>query len=517
MPERLIAIAALALLLAAPASGQHAPSAPSTQSAATPPPTDRGDAVHAPGAPGAAAGSPTDLASALLDGFPPEALGFGPRLGPRYALSRWSEDWSYLRDPAARKDFFDPVKFVRLSDDGSAYLTLSAEARLRSETYSNPGLRNVESQDSELVRTFIGADLHLGEHIRGYGELANGQQYGRVPDNVNQRNDLVLQQLFVEAKQRLGDADAGLMIGRQDFVDGPVQLVSVRENNNIHTTFQGARAYANWRRARIDLFSLHYINLKFHGFDDEVSHTMRLDGALASVIVTPRSVDHPFFVDPFVFRSTDDNRRWGTTTTREERDFYGVRARGRVGPATLDWYAAYQTGHYGTRPLSAWSASADQSLPLGDNAWKPAIGFHVDAGSGGGAFGTGTLHDADFLFGTNPYLNDSKTFGFINLVDIAPTLTFVPAPRVTVRAEYQFLRRLKEDDAVYSGIKVAYAGTQRVSGKVVGQQARLRVAWAVDPHVTLAGTVERVFAGSVLERSGFTDSTFTSVQATLKF
>ncbi|MDB5688815.1 MAG: hypothetical protein JWL91_691 [Sphingomonas bacterium] len=505
MRSALLLAGASAALVASPATGQEA-----TPAAAPRP-------VRAPAAPGDAAASRVNTGSNPRNAFPSESIGLGPRMGQRYAMSRWSEDWSYLRDPARRKDRFDPLKFIPIAGDADTYLTLSGQERLRLETYGNPGLRKQRMQDAELVRTVIGADLHIGEHLRVFGELASGQQFGRVPDSPNGRNDLVVQALFAEVKGRIAGADAGIIAGRQQFLDGPVPLISVRENNNIQTTLQGVRAYANWPRVRIDLVDLRYVDLGLNGFDEHVSDTMRFRGGIASFVASPEGAKRPFFIDPFFYRNTDDQRRWGGRVGREERNFYGLGMHGALGPASVDWSASYQSGSYDNRPLRAWSVSLDQSVELSPRGWKPTIGLHADMGSGGGAFGSGTLRNADFLFGTNPYLNDSKAFGIINLADVSPTLSFAPARGVTVRTEYNFLRRIRQNEAVYSGTKAAYAGTQLVAGHDIGQQARLRVGWAIDPHITVAGNVEHVFAGPVLRQAGFHDSTFTTAQITFKF
>jgi uncharacterized protein YhjY with autotransporter beta-barrel domain len=51
----------------------------------------------------------------------------------------------------------------------------------------------------------------------------------------------------------------------------------------------------------------------------------------------------------------------------------------------------------------------------------------------------------------------------------------------------------------------------------IGQQVRLRAAWVISPHVTLAGTFEHVFAGDALKRANRGDSTFTATQILVRF
>src|SRR5690242_12812166 len=57
-----------------------------------------------------------------------------PRIYQRF---RYDEDYTYLRDPAKRTDFWDPIKYIPLNSDGDWYLSLGGEARERYEMYNN--------------------------------------------------------------------------------------------------------------------------------------------------------------------------------------------------------------------------------------------------------------------------------------------------------------------------------------------------------------------------------------------
>src|SRR5258705_11426903 len=50
---------------------------------------------------------------------------------PAYAPERYDEDWSFLRDPSKRTDFFDAIKWIPLDKDGSLFLTVGGELRER--------------------------------------------------------------------------------------------------------------------------------------------------------------------------------------------------------------------------------------------------------------------------------------------------------------------------------------------------------------------------------------------------
>ena len=140
-----------------------------------------------------------------------------------YALSRWAEDWRRMRDPAKRDDVLDRLKFLPLDDDGDVYVTLSGEARVRVNHTTNPNQRNARAQRQDINRLVAGADVHIGPHFRAYGEVAHGGISGvelGVPA-ASLRNDVVVQQAFVEARGDVGGVALGLRYGRQEFTDGP--------------------------------------------------------------------------------------------------------------------------------------------------------------------------------------------------------------------------------------------------------------------------------------------------------
>jgi hypothetical protein len=58
-----------------------------------------------------------------------------------YALQRQDEDYSYLRDAACRRDYFDPIKFIPLSAQKDQYLTLGGEVREWYEGFQNANWR----------------------------------------------------------------------------------------------------------------------------------------------------------------------------------------------------------------------------------------------------------------------------------------------------------------------------------------------------------------------------------------
>ena len=87
---------------------------------------------------------------------------------PEYQKLRYEEDYRYLRSPDARGDFFDPIKYIPITSDGAAYLSLGGMLRERYEYQSNP-LWGDGSQDHSgvfLQRYMLHADLQISVRTR---------------------------------------------------------------------------------------------------------------------------------------------------------------------------------------------------------------------------------------------------------------------------------------------------------------------------------------------------------------
>jgi Alginate export len=100
---------------------------------------------------------------------------------PPYALLRRDEDYSYLRDAACRRDYFDPIKFIPLSAQKDQYLTLGGEVREWYEGFQNAnwGFGPQDKNGYLLQRISAYADWHLGDGIRLFGQLSSETEDGR--------------------------------------------------------------------------------------------------------------------------------------------------------------------------------------------------------------------------------------------------------------------------------------------------------------------------------------------------
>ena len=490
---------ALALAAALSAAGVARASPPET--AGAPPPNDNAETGGGAGFPEAGSGGPEST-------------------GGRYRYARWAEDWTFLRDPARRDgDLFEPLKYVPLSADGEAYVTFSGDARLGTFDLAHAALKaGAPATDTGVFRASLGADIHFNPSFRVYGELGTAEIGGQRFTNLIMayRSALYLRQGFAAYDGRLFGGDAGVMLGRFQHTDGPQQVLSTRDIPNLQFVFDGARAFVTWPRARADLIDLYGLTYRNGVLDSDTNPHQRLYGLNTSFVLSEHGAKGLFF-DPFYFGYDDAARRLGPRVGREALDTYGARLWGQAGPAKIDWVGERQTGSFEGRPIDAFAAYAKGDLGIGAAPGTPRIGFRADAASGGGAFGAGKLHNADYLYGSAPYLSYGLLLSGQNLVDAAPTAEITLPEHVKLAAEYVWLWRYDPHDAVYNVFKVAYAGTQNATSRFTGELLRLKVSWRATPHVELDAELERFDPGSAVQRVGLGDTVFGSTYLQLRF
>src|SRR5438128_577647 len=124
--------------------------------------------------------------------------------GPQYSDTRYDDDFSYLRDPACRNDFWDSLKYISLNARGDWYLSLGGEIRERYERFHNPlwGQQPQSPGGYLLQRYFLFGDLHLGESVRIFSELMSDWENTRVggPRPQIDQDQLDFAQFFVDLK-----------------------------------------------------------------------------------------------------------------------------------------------------------------------------------------------------------------------------------------------------------------------------------------------------------------------------
>jgi hypothetical protein len=459
------------------------------------------------------------------------ASGFGS-VG-RYGTVRWAEDWSVLRDPravAADDDPFDALKFVPLNDNKTLYLTFSGEERLKNWFESRPAIGTRLPNDSGRItlRSIYGADLHLGEHFRVYGELINAAAGGWAAYgyNAGYRTRLDLQQLFGEVTGKILDAKSGVMVGRMAFLDAPDYVLYYRTISSVPQSWNGARGYMIWPHLRIDLFDFVRTDINPAAmFHDKPDWNNRLYGAYASY-APPRfrvaGRDSQVLLDLFYlgyllngsFAAIPAPTKAGTLAGSTRRDNIGVRLWGTAGPVEFSLGAIYQGGEFrqadseATRPVDAYAINTKVGWRFADMPGHVLAGMQFDVYSGGdGRKTTGSVgtYLAPYVPSSN-YLDTTAYLGPSNLVDVAPLVEANLWEGASLKAKLPLFWRQNKNDALYS------AGGNYVlpnfHGSYVGFVPQMSLVARLNRHLVWQHDFGEFFASDGLKAAGASDATY---------
>lgn len=444
------------------------------------------------------------------DPYPMMAAGWGPEAGKGRMASRWAEDWSGMRATGRAP----ALKAIAV--DAGASLSLSAEIRLRHDRFDNP-LQNAGSDfRRSLFRGVFGADLRFDENLRLFGEVASGQVDGGPPAvGANLRNEASLQQLFADLHGGVGTALVGAMVGRQEFADGPRQLISLGDGPNLHRSWNGIRAYWHGSRLRVGAFDLRATALGRGAFDDGIRGSESLQGINASFILGEGAGPNTY-LDPFWFHSRKADLRIGNSVGADDRDTFGARLWGRQGRLRHDWTLAVQRGRFDGRKVRAWGLFAVHSFELMDHGWKPRLTAHVDIASAGRADAV-AANGFNPLYASSGYLGEGQFLGLGNLLMVAPGIAVKPGATTSLALEAGIARRLDDSVPVLAGGLRAYPGTGDVGGHAIGSLLRAAAAWSPTARTTLSLNIEQLHAGAVLRSAGLASARYVAVGAAWRY
>ncbi len=453
--------------------------------------------------------------------------GFGPVA--RYGTSRWAEDWTFLKNPALSDDIFDPLKFIPLNQSKSIYLSLNADERLKNWYENRPFLGQQKPYDSGrlTVRGLYGADLHLGQYFRVYGELVNGDAGGwnGYGYNGTYRKRLDLEQLFGELRVPIGRAKAGLIVGRQQFLDAPNYVLFARETPDVPLSWEGVRGYVFWPRVRVDLFDFVQTNNNPPQlFRDNQNWLARLFGAYESwappdfrFLGLPGHVFLDFFYLGNEFGGSAAAIPTGRATASGStlRNDFGTRFWGKAGPVEFSLGGIYQNGEFRyanssqTRDVEAYSLNTVIGYRFNNIYTTPFLALQSDLYSGGNenkATGSVGTYVAPYNPSTN-YLDTTTYLAPSNLIDTGPVLELAPSRYTLLRVKVPVFWRDSTNDAVYgAGRTYSYRGAY--SGGYVGVTPQATLAWRITRHLSWTNDVARFLASNGLSKAGAASGTY---------
>lgn len=290
-------------------------------------------------------------------------------------------------------------------------------------------------------RASLSADIDAAPWLRGRGTLLSAVIRSGEEDSPVERNDLDIQEAFIE----LGPEDAFLRVGRQELRLGSQRLVAVRDGTSVRRNFDGARlsvAAGDWD---FDAFALRLVEVEPDGiFNDGRDEDQNLIGLYTTSPAPLGKIDLYYLYAEFEDRQTIEG------LGDEQRHSIGARAFGERNGWFWDWEAIYQFGDLSGTDISAWTLAANTGYRWDELTWSPEIMLSANIASGDGDNGDGTLGTFNALYPRGSYFSENALLGPANFFNIHPYLRARPRDDLFMFVDVNFYWRLETEDGVYA-------------------------------------------------------------------
>ena len=410
---------------------------------------------------------------------------------------RFTEDYRFLADSDARTQPLDRLKYIPLGDEAS-YISLGADVRFLYERLENPlgAARNFY-----LLRLMTHADLHLGQRLRLFAQLASGRELGDAALRPIDEDKAFLLNLFVDYRLT-GDEtnNVSLRLGRFEMNYGRGRLITMREGPNVRHSWEGARLRWTTELWTLDAFGTEYISNQPGYFDNPVlDNPQNIWGVYAT-----RSVQKNTQVDIYYLGYRNRERTFFALAGDERRHTLGARYSNTPtegwsvdGEAMLQY--ATVVGAAGARHGWAPGASLDlgYSIPVGK--WSVRPGVKSDYWSGDWDSTDRRIQNFNPLYPRQGYYQGAGALWASNFYDIHPSLTFRRGP-FTLLTDVTWYWRVSTQDGIYTGgagIPTIPPGAN--SEKYLGRQINIDLEYRINPHAYLKVIYSRFRAGGFVE------------------
>ena len=421
-----------------------------------------------------------------------------------YRLLSEDEDWSFLRDPALRRDFWDPIKYIPLRNGANDwYLTIGGEAREVWEQIGNDNWGQSSFWNGYLnERYMVHFDVHYGTHVRSFVELKSGLNSYRIggPRPIDEKK-LDFQAAFLE----VGTGDDRNWIkfraGRQEMEYGSGRLIDVREGPNVRLSFDGFKVRAGVGSWQIDGFAMRPDLDNFGFFDNAPNHAVGFWG-----VYGVRPLKKNLTLDTYYLGLDRKSATFNRGTGQEVRHSIGAglsRTIAQTKPGwDFDYEALWQFGSFGSANIRAWTVATETAYRLPTLPLKPRFSVKADISSGDNPR-TNTLGTFNPLFPKGNYFGVLATTGPgpINFIDVHPHVETALPQNVTVSVDWIFQWRESLQDGVYAvpGFLIIPAG--KSDARFVGNRPGTEVHWQANRHLWFQADYGIFYSGKFVKES----------------
>ena len=419
-----------------------------------------------------------------------------------YDLLRENEDWSFLQDPAARQDFWDPIKYIPLNANGW-YLTIGGEIREALEQVGNDNWGKQPYMNTFfLERYMLHTDWHLGRHFRAFVQLKSGLESYRQggPRPIDEKK-LDFEAAYLE----VGNSDKKnwivLRVGRQELNYGSGRLVSIREGPNVRQSFDGFKIRSKAGPWNVNTFAVRTDLDETGFFNNTPDHRTSFWGVYAT-----RPWRAGVFFDAYYLGEDRKDAAYQRGTAAELRHSVGARLWRPVATRGHGWdfddEGVWQFGTFGSDEIRAWTVASDTGYSLPNLPLKPRFSMKADVSSGDDPRSQtlGTFYPVFPIGNYFGVLADTGP-GPVNFIDVHPRVQFQLPRGISLSADLVVQWRENLNDGVYAvpGFLLVAAGDSRA--RFVGYRPGVEARWQIDRHAYLQADYGIFYAGQFLKEA----------------
>src|SRR5579862_2347772 len=418
-------------------------------------------------------------------------------------LLREDEDWSFLRAPSLRQDFWDRIKFIPLRSKEEWYLTISGEVRELREQIGNDNWGQAPFWNAYLnERYMLGFDVHYGNHVRTFVELKSGLNSYRIggPRPIDEKK-LDFQAAFLEVGTSSAQNSISVLVGRQELEYGSGRLIDVREGPNVRLSFDGFMVKSKIDSWQTDGFAMRPDEDNPGSFDNSPNHTVGFWGIYAT-----RPIPRQSSLDLYYLGLDRKDAAFQRGTAQELRHSIGARVSRPISTEKPGWDFDYeglwQFGTFGSASIEAWTIASETGYRIPTILLKPRFSAKADISSGDHP-STNTLGTFNPLFPKGNYFGVLATTGPgpINFIDVHPHLEAWAAHNVSLSVDWIVQWRESLADGVYAVPGFLVRAGNDSQARFVGHRPGTEVRWQASRHVWFQADYGIFNAGKFLKET----------------
>ncbi|MGO1070987.1 alginate export family protein [Lysobacter sp. CA199] len=441
---------------------------------------------------------------------------------PPFKLLGYEEDYRYLAD--TDRVGWARLKYIPAGEHG--WLSLGGESRTLYDYRDHPGFGRFagDSDGYWQQRLRVWGDYRVNPNLRVFGELASSfvSDLQTRPVQSVDRNTLELAQGFAEISS--GELSSSqptptwrLRVGRQQIAYGWQRLLDPRDPANSRMPFDAARLLYTQSRWSGGLLWGHAVETRIGGFDDRTNDAQRLWGAHVEVPLLA-SAPKVAKLEALYLDTEQKNRRYSNGVIGEDRRHtLSARLSGADKGWDYDLELIGQRGSFGEQQVRAWQGTLFAGYTFDQSAWKPRLGFRLEASSGDRDANDGEVNTFNGLFSRASVFDGSMITS--NVRYFGPDLVLKPTPKLWLNVYVLALQRQSLDDGIYAaGWRVIQPGSANRE-RDIGVRKVIWLKYRFNDFVTLDVYANHTSAGPFL-RQGATrgqDYFYIAPYLTLRF